>query len=104
MSRVKDAETPEDKEDGVWIMAATEARDVWDSVNECVDAVLEGALAEFSSKKWGDVQIIVLESSTYAPAGIVIQAVNSAEPGDLATVDYVLLVDKGKLIKCYPKT
>ena len=104
LTRGKDAETPEDEGDGVWIIAVTEAREVRDSVTECVEAVLEGAFAKFSSRKWGDVQMIVLESSTYAPADLVIQVVNSAEPGDLATVDYVLLVDSGKLIECYPKT
>jgi len=104
LTRGKDAETPEDEGDGVWIITVTTAREVWGSVQECVDAVLDSALSKFSSKQWGDVQIIILESSTYAPVDMVVHAVNSAEPGDLTRVDYVLLVDSGKLIRCYPKT
>ena len=104
LTRGKEAETSEDEGDGVWIIAVTEAREVRDSVKECMEVVLESALAKFASKKWGDVQIIVLESSTYAPADFVIGAVSSAEAGDLTKVDYVLLVDSDKLIECYPRT
>ena len=48
--------------------------------------------------------MIVLESSMYASADMVVQAVKSAEPGDLTKVDYVLLVDSDELIVCYRKT
>tara|TARA_B100001179_G_scaffold174256_1_gene129595 strand:- start:116 stop:487 length:372 start_codon:yes stop_codon:yes gene_type:complete len=65
-----DQDTDEEK-DGVWVLTVTEARDVKQSVTECVYTVLQNALRNFERRCWAEHHVVVLESSMNAPKRLV---------------------------------
>lgn len=83
----------DDEDNGVWIIAVTEARSVLDSVEQCVRAVLDKAMQKFRSKRWADLQIVVLETSALTPRLQAAQAVGTFEPDHRGLIDHFLLVD-----------
>lgn len=105
LTRLEDAgEDAGDDEDGVWIMVVTEARDMRESVAECVLSVLDNALRKFAWKRWADHHIVVLEGSISAPQPLVSEVVAALEPDELRDIDFILLVDGHELIQCHPAT
>ena len=96
-------EVDDGKKDGVWIIAATEARNMVESVAECVYVVLTNALRKFV-KRWADLHVITLDKSTYAPEQFVTESIASLEPDELKDVDLILFIDDGKVAQCYPIT
>lgn len=83
----------DDERDGVWIIATTDARSMSESVEECVHTVLHKAMQKFRTRRWADLQVIVLESSIMAPAGLAAQAVETFDPDDRTLVDHFLIAD-----------
>jgi len=83
----------ESAQDGVWIIATTDARSMQESVEQCVHVVLGKAMQKFRKRRWGDLQIIVLEASGLAPADLAANAVETFVPGDRELVDHFLLVE-----------
>ena len=98
-----DEEVDEDEKDGVWIIAVTEARDMRESVAECVYSVLTNALRKFV-KRWADLHVLALDKSTYAPEQFITESIANLEPDELKDVDLILFIDDGKVIQCYPMT
>jgi hypothetical protein len=98
LARLED-EGREDDEGGVWIVAATDARSMQESVEECVHSVLAKAMQKFRKKRWADVQVIVLETSGLAPASLAAHAVETFEAGDKNLIDHFLLVDGEDVIE-----
>ena len=97
-----DDEEDEDDKDGVWIIAATEARHMRESVGECIDAVMDNALRKFDGRRWADYHVLALEASIHAPERLVTEVVAAFEPGELEDVDFILLIDGKKVVQCYP--
>ena len=84
-------------------MAVTEARDMRESVAECVYAVLENALRKFAWKRWADHHVVVLEGSISAPQPLVSEVVTALEPDELRDIDLILLVEDDRVIKVLPR-
>ncbi len=82
-----------DGEDGVWIVAVTEARSMPESVEECVHSMVQKAIKKFESRRWADLHFIVLEASLFAPTTLAAEAVKSFALSDRSSVDSILLVD-----------
>jgi hypothetical protein len=97
----EDDKEEEDEKGGVWIITVTEARNMMESVAECVYTVLTNALRKFV-KRWADLHILALEKSTYAPGQFVTESIASLETDELKDVDLILFIDDGKVIQCYP--
>jgi hypothetical protein len=93
----------DDKQDGVEIIAVTEARDMPSSVAESVYAMLEKGQKKFADKRWAEHHVLVLESSIHAPPHLVTDVVGSLEPEELEGIDLLLVVDGDELIQCYPR-
>ena len=91
LKRVEDG--GEDERDGVWMIATTDARSMSESVEQCVHMVLDKAMQKFRVKRWAEIQIIVLESSINAPAGLAAKAVENFNPSDRDLVNHFLIVD-----------
>lgn len=91
----------EEDKDGVWIIAVTKARDMRESVAECVYTILENALRKFAEKRWADLHVVVLEKSTYAPERLVAEAMAALEPDEVRDVNFILLVDGDSVVPCY---
>ena len=105
LTRLEDAgEDAGGDEDGVWIIAVTEARDMRESVAECVYTVLENTLRKFAWNRWADHHVVVLEGSISAPQPLVSEVVAALEPDELRDIDLILLVDGYDLIRCHPAT
>ena len=103
LTRLEDAgEDTRGDRDGVWIIAVTEARDMRESVAECVYTVLDNALRKFAWKRWADHHVVVLEGSIAAPQPLVSEVVAALEPDELRDIDLILLVDGHELIQCHP--
>jgi hypothetical protein len=92
LARIDDGDNRVAK-NGVWIIAVTDARSMQDSVAETVHSVLDKAMRKFRTKRWADLQIVVLETSPSAPARLAAHAVQTFDPGDRALIDHFLLVD-----------
>lgn len=86
-------EGDEHAQDGVWIIASTDARSMQESVEQCVHTVLGKAMQKFRKRRWADIQVIVLETSVLTPASLAAHAVETFEPDDKELVDHFLLVD-----------
>ena len=78
-------------ENGVWIIATTDARWMQESVEQCVHAVLNKAMRKFRDKHWADLNIIVLETSLLSPASLAAQAVENFMPEDRALINHFLI-------------
>lgn len=89
-----DGEGGEVAQDGVWIIAAPDARSMLESVEQCVHTVLGKAMQKFTGRRWADLQVIVLETSVLAPADLAAHAVETFESGDRELIDHFLLVDR----------
>jgi len=79
--------------DGVWIIAATDARSLEESTNQCVHAVLNKAMQKFRNRRWADLQIIVLETSGLVPASLAAHSVETFQPVDRELINHFLLVE-----------
>jgi len=93
-------EDEEDK-DGVWIMTFTKARDMRESVAECVKTMLKNALRKFAEKRWADLHVVVLDKSTYDPERLVAEAMAALDPDEVRHVNFILLVDGDSVVSCY---
>jgi hypothetical protein len=93
----------DDKQDGVEIIAVTEARDMHSSVAESVYAMLEKGQKKFAAKRWAERHVLVFESSIHAPPHLVTSVVGSLEPEELQGIDLLLLVDGSELVQCHPR-
>ena len=102
ITRLKDSEEDEDDKDGVWILACTEARSVPESIEECLQNVLDNALRKFV-KRWARLHILVMEESVNAHTQLISEIVAGLRPTQLPNIDYVLLVVNSKVIQCYPR-
>lgn len=80
-------------ENGVWIIATTDARSMQESVEQCVHAVLNNAMRKFRGKHWADLNIIVLETSLLSPASLAAQAVENFMPEDRALINHFLIAE-----------
>ena len=102
LTRLGDDDDAGDDEDGVWIIAATEARDMTESTAECVYGVLDDALEKFAKRRWAALHVIVLERRTFIREGLVTELTQTPGPDDLPEVDLVLFVDGDHIVQCYP--
>jgi hypothetical protein len=89
-------------EDGVDMIAVTQARDMDSSVREAVYAMIEKGRSKFVGRRWTDNHVLVLETSILAPMRLVTSAVRALEPEELEDIDLLLLVDHDGLTQCYP--
>jgi len=83
----------ESGEDGVWIIATTDARSMPESVEQCVHDNLNNAMEKFRGRQWANLNIIVLETFLSSPASLVAQAVENFMPRDRALINHFLIVD-----------
>jgi len=90
-------------ESGVYVMAVTKATDMNESVTECVARMIKQGQEKFK-KRWADHHILVLQTSVGVPARLVSAVMAGFEPEDLKEVDLILLVDKDRIVQCYPPT
>ena len=103
LTRLEDEKGDEGDKDGVWIIAVTEARDMKESVAECVYAMLKNALRKFAERRWADLHVVVLDRLTYAPERFVAEAMAALEPDEVRDVNFVLLVDGDSVVQCYTR-
>jgi hypothetical protein len=89
-------------EDGVWIIAVTEARDMHASVAECVYTMLYKGQKKFAARRWADRHVLVFETSALASVPRVGSVVANLEPDELEGIDLLLLVDGDSVIQCHP--
>lgn len=101
LTRLEDEKDDEEDKDGVWIIAVTEARDMRESVAECVYTMLKNALRKFAEKRWADLHVVVFEKSTYAPERLVAEAMAALEPDEVRDVNFILLVDGDSIVPCH---
>ncbi len=101
ITRVKDDDVDEDEKSGVLIMTGIEDRGV-ESIEECLQNVLNNALRKFS-RPWACLHILVLEENVGIHTHVIQKVVASLSPSDLPNIDYVLLVANGKIMQCYPR-
>lgn len=101
LTRTEGSEEDKDEKDGVWIIATTEARNVAESIAECVYTVLSNALRKFV-KRWADLHLLVLEEAFHAREQLVAQVVAALEPDEVRGVNFILVVVNNKVLKCYP--
>lgn len=101
LTRLEDEKDDEEDKDGVWIIAVTQARNMRESIAECVHTMLKNALRKFAEKRWADLHLVVLEKSTYAPERLVAEAMAALEPDEVQDVNFVLLVDGDSIVPCY---
>jgi hypothetical protein len=103
LTRIQDGEEGEDDKDGVWIIATTGARNMVESVAECVYAVLANALRKFA-KPWANLHLLVLEESIHARERLVAEVMADLEPDEVRGVNFILIVTGNKVVRCYPAT
>ena len=101
LKRIEGDGKEDDSKNGVWIIAATEARDMRESVAECIYYVLENAVEKFAVKRWAKLHLLVLEKSTFAHEQLVNEAVSNLQPDNLQNVDFILIIDDDKVVQCY---
>jgi len=89
----------ESGENGVWIIATTDACSMQESVEQCVHAVLNNAMRKFRGKHWADLNIIVLETSLLSPASLAAQAVENFMPEDKAIINHFLLAEGKDIVE-----
>ena len=83
-----------DAENGVWIVAVTEARDIPTAVSQCVDTMVEKAIEKFKRRRWGTRHVLVLEQfDPVMTMDRVKKVVEGFTTQDLAVLDVVLMVD-----------
>lgn len=91
------------KDDGVWLIAVTDARDVT-SVFQAVDGTLDKAARKFATTRWADVHVVVLDR---AGAMMSLERVSAATAtlvqGDIPNVDLVLVTDDDVVEKVWPR-
>ena len=80
-------------QDGVWIIATTDARSMQESTDQCVHTILSKAMQKFRKRRWADLQIIVLETSGLVPASLAAHSVETFKPIDRELIDHFLLVE-----------
>jgi len=81
--------------DGLWFIAVTAPHNVPSTVADAVEATLIAAVRKFLCRRWGDVQIVVLDTaSPIVTPELVTAAVTDLPPEDLDPLDVVLLADK----------
>jgi len=96
---------PDEGEPGVWIIAVTEARDVFSSTAESVFTVLEKALVKFSNRRWADFHVIVLDNSlSTSHRSAAERLLGSLEPNDVTGIDILVLADGGAISSTYPSS
>lgn len=101
LERLPGGSNGEDDAGVVQIWTCTPARDVRESVAECIYMVLTNALRKFK-KRWADYHVLVLERLTYAPDQFMSEAIEALEADEIRDLDYILLIDSDDTIQCYP--
>jgi len=91
-----------DDEDGVEIIAVTEARHMHSSVGEAVYSIVEKGRKKFAGRRWADRHVLVLETSILAPMRLVTGVVRGLEPDELEDIDLLLVVEHDDVMQCYP--
>jgi hypothetical protein len=99
--RLEDEKDDEEDKDGVWIVTVTEARDMRESVAECVYTMLKNALRKFAEKRWADLHVVVLDKSAYAPECLAAEAMAALDRDEVRDVNFILLVDGDSVVSCY---
>ncbi|RAL70560.1 hypothetical protein C1G86_0936 [Dehalococcoides mccartyi] len=80
--------------DGVWVLATTGAQSMQASVEQCVHAALDNAFRKFrKTPPWAEVQVIVLEASSMAPASLAASAVKTFQSQDKELINHFLIVE-----------
>jgi len=102
LKRIEGDVKEDDSKDGVWIIAATEARDMRESVAEGIYYVLENAVEKFAVRRWAKLHLLVLEKFTFAHEQLVNEAVSNLQPNNLQNVDFILTIDDDRVVQCYP--
>ncbi len=101
LEKLPDIDDEKDNGGVVHIWTCTPAREVRESVTECVYMVLTNALRKFK-KCWADYHILVLDRVTYAPNQFVFGAIEELEANEIKDLNYILLVENDDVIQCYP--
>lgn len=108
LRRIDGGEGEGDSKDGVWIITCTEARDVKESVAECIFHVLERAIKKFAVKRWAELHLLVLDNymgdCTFVHEQLAAEVVSNPQSDNLQNVDLILVVDEDKVVQCYPVT
>ena len=90
---------------GVQLIAVTEARDLRQSIAECVYAIVEKGQRKFLGKRWADIHVLVLERSSAMIVGrIVEELIDNLEPQEVDDIDMILFVDDASVAQLYPRT
>jgi len=106
LRRIDVGEEEGDSQDGVWIMTCTEARDVRESVAECIYYVLEKAIKKFAVKRWAELHLLVLDNYMgdyrFVHVQLATEVVSNLQPDNLQNVDFILIINEDKVVQCYP--
>ncbi len=88
---------------GVWVIAVTDARDVYASVTEAVDLMLEAALRKFEERRWADIHVIVFDNQGVMMTADRVAAVAIGfQAEELQAVDLILLADNDSIVQVWP--
>ena len=91
---VRTANGDDDSHDGVWVLATTGAHSMQASVEQCVHAALDNAVRKFTrTPSWAEIQVIVLEASSMAPASLAASAVKTFQSQDKGLINHFLIVE-----------
>jgi hypothetical protein len=106
LRRIDGGEEEGDSEDGVWVVTCTEARDVRESVAECIYYVLEKAVRKFAVKRWAELHLLVLDNYMgdyrFVHEQLATEVAANLQLDDSRNVDFILIVDKDKVAQFYP--
>jgi len=87
----------------VWLIAATEARDVGGAVTQCVETMLEQGLEKFAEKRWGELHVLTFHKQEALMTAERVQAVMTEfDADDLANLNMVLLVQDDSVSQVWP--
>ncbi len=83
--------------DSVWVVAAV-CGNVLAAVAECLDDVITNALRKFGVQRWANLHVLALESKNpLVRLDTVLMILDQVDAPDLATIDVVLLIEKGEV-------
>lgn len=91
-------------EAGVYVIAVTEARDIYATVEEAVDTMLEKAKKKFETRRWADLHVLVFENrGVIMSVQRVVDVVSGFGREELGAIDMILLVDQDDLAQMWPQ-
>lgn len=93
----KTRERESGKQDGVWVIAASDAFDVAEASRTSVKNILDKASPKFESKNWANLHVLVVDW-TASMLDPVLDIVRNLQPNELEPIDLVLIVKDDQIV------